>query len=191
MTRRPDKLNCVPYTRARERIQTLDICLVAGTGLVAREIQRLTKSDYSHCMLAGWCGSVLMVSESTSPESRLVTLSSRVAAYPGRIDVYRLRPEVAACIDENRAWAWAKRASGIDYPESHILRDWREIVLGIDHATPNSDEPEVHRVCSGLVHACLRVAGMAPIRSHDCDVYPGTLADPGWVNYLYTLENEP
>jgi hypothetical protein len=178
----------VPYDTARAWIQTLDIGLVCGTNPIAREIQRLTESDYSHALKCGWCGSVLMAAESTRPESRIVTLSSRVADAPGRIDIYRLRPEVAACVDENRAWAWAKRAAGIDYPESEILADWREIVLGVDNDRPNSDCPTTRRVCSEMIHACLRVAGMAPIREFDCDVYPGTLADPGWVNYLYTLE---
>jgi len=187
--KRPDPLKLVPYAQARESIQLLDLGLVSGDSFLARQIQRWTNGPYSHAMTFGWCLNVLMVAESTSPESRVVTASSQVKASPGRIDVYRLRPEILALVDVSKAWEWLLRASGVDYPEIELVRDWRQIVLGEGgHHWPNSDEPDgVRRVCSGLVHACWRVHGVPPIVERDCDAYPPTLADPGLVSYLFTL----
>ncbi len=186
---RRDSLNLESYRKVREYIEPMDICLVAGEGPVAREIQFWTQSDYSHWATAGWDGSVCMVSEAVQPETRKVSMSSRVEVFSGLIDVYRLKPDIRRLINKDAAWEWLTRASGYDYPEEMILHDWKCIVFGEDRVRhfPNSDDPRAHRVCSALGHAGLRIHGMPPMHEYDCCVWPKHGADPAWTNYQFTL----
>ena len=186
---RPNPLNIRRYSEVRDFINPMDICLVAGTTPIARQIQLWTQSDYSHWATAGWDGSVLMVAEAEQPESRKVSMSSRVEAHPGEIDVYRIKPYILRLVNKDAAWEWLTRASGYDYPEKMILHDWKCIVFGEDRIEhfPNSDDPRTHRVCSALGHAALRIHGMPPMHEYDCCVWPSHGADPAWTNYLFTL----
>lgn len=187
---RPDPLVMLQYySGGRRRICDLDIALFCGHGPLAGAIKAKTESDYSHVALCCWVQDVLMIGESTSPESRCVCMSSQVDALSGRIDIYRLRPEFMQEIDDYQAWNWMLRASGTDYPETELIRDWQALTFGEGFARdiPNSDDPHYKRKCSGLAHACLRVHGMPPIKPFDCWVYPGHFADPAFSSYLFTL----
>ena len=191
---RPDPLRLIPYSECRDSIHTGMLALFSGPGegfldnVVVDAIERITNSAYYHSSLCGWEneGRVLLLAESTTPESRVVTLSSRIRLHPGSIDLYQLRPEIASQVDFSKAWEFLLRASGTDYPEAQLAHDWLTI-RGLDRGhEPNSDDPETRRVCSQLVHAGLRVAGMPPIRERDCEIYPATLADPGWFQYVFS-----
>lgn len=189
--RRPDPLKLVSYAEARDSIQTGDMGLVCGIGPAAWVIEQKTGSPYSHVAICGWesAGGVLMVAESTTPESRVVCLSSQVKAHSGQVDLYRLLPEVLAPVNFEAAWSWFLRASGVNYPEFVLAHDWIVLTFGGGHVDhwPNSDEPETRRVCSGLVHAGLRVNGMVPIVERDCDAYPSTFAQRSVATYFGTL----
>lgn len=189
--RRPDPLNLVSYATVRDSIQTGDMGLVCGEGPIADIIKRVTRSPYSHVFGCGWesAGGVLMVGESTEPESRIVCLSSWVKSHSGQIDLYRLLPEVLAPVNLEAWWSWILRASGVNYPEATLFHDWKVIAFGEDRVEhhPNSDAPETRRVCSEFLHAALRVNGMTPIVEHDCDAYPSTFAQRSVSTYFGTL----
>ena len=186
--KRPDPLNVLPYATVRDSIHTGYLALVEGDGAIANIIQRRTDSPYSHVAVAGWEseGDVLMAGESTHPESRAVTLSSILRASPGRVDIYRLRPEISQLVKFGKVWEFMLRATGQSYPVEVLYHIWKDIV-GLDPPHyPNSDNPETRRVCSQLAHAAFRVAGMPPMNPHDCCIYPCHWANPEWSEYLCT-----
>lgn len=185
---RPSPLHLVPYQEFRGFCHTGYIGLTAGGGAIASIIQRRTNSPYSHAFMCGWEseGRVLMMSESTTPESRTVPLSPYIRKNSGLVDIYVLHPKIADSTDFARAWEFMLRAGGQDYPEAVLAHDWA-VIAGLDPSHyPNSDDPETRRVCSQLLHAALRVAGMHPMVDYDCDAYPATFANPRFTHYFCT-----
>lgn len=190
MARRPPNLRYVEYDNFRGQCETGMLALVTGKGLMANLIRSATASDYAHVVMLGWdCGHrVLLASESTTPESRTIPFSAIVAKNQGCVDVYRLTEARRGPVNMYRAWEFMLRAGGQDYPEMILIHDWLTITgIAERRHYPNSDDPTTRRVCSQLVHAALRVAGMDPIAKYDCDVYPGHFARADVGEYVGTL----
>ncbi len=192
---RPSPLRLIPYADCRDQIHTGYTALFAqrSRGLVEWSvdlaIQHLVNSVYFHVVALGWEAEkrVLMMAESTSPESRSVTFSSQVREHSGGIDVYALRPEIAAKVDFACDWEFMLRASGLLYPDGELLRDFEQVVLGRGQTTPNSDVPDGKlRVCSELRHAALRCAGMPPMQPLDAMVWPRHFPDPAYWLYMFS-----
>ena len=180
------RLRPVAYSFAREQIQTGDILLCRGTSIEGMLISRVTHAPYTHAAMAGYSGRCLMSAETVQHhDARLISLSSEVKKWPGYYDVFRVRTRDYR---PDLAWSFMCHAAGACYSWRHISRTWLRRRLGEwCPAIPNSDDPEVPRDCSALVHAALRYAGGPRLKEFDCDVVPGDLADPRYFEYQFTL----
>jgi hypothetical protein len=104
----------IRYQQVRKLILNGDLLLWRPTSLVGRCIARGTRAKYSHAALAGWWGDCLMSLEFLQWRGgSAVTLSSLVAAYPGKCHVYRLPGRTPD--DRNRAVSRMARRMGSPY----------------------------------------------------------------------------
>ena len=167
------------------------------------EIVRLTRKRYSHANMFGWkfghAGALprLMIGETVGHlNAHLIDAAGEVEAFAGCYDVFRVRPDCwyggDPITSAEKAWDFMCHAAGSGYSWTYIWRCWVRCRLPkwLQWVCPpirNSDRAESPRDCSGLVHAALRFAGGPQLSPHDCDVVPGDLADPRYLDYVATL----
>lgn len=185
-------LPIVSYADARESIATGDIACFRGDDLISRVIAQATGMPESHVAYLLWPGDadVLMVVEAWHPMSRAVEFSSRVQAASGRVDVYRLRPEIVATINLAVVTAFMLRATNVDYPENWLFNDAMHILFPSWPAVkpfPNSADPKIPRHCSGVISAAMFQGGLPRMKEFDCYVYPGDWHNLAIVQGLFTL----
>lgn len=125
----------LPYGSIRAQVRDYDLILFQGRRLVSRLIELGTGSRFSHVGTAKWIGEVLLLAESTprdgardfftrrAPDGvRVVSLSDRIARYPGLVYWWPLvgpRTPLQA-----QTWERVRRElSGIRYEH-----DWIEFV---------------------------------------------------------------
>ena len=159
MIQRPSPLNFVLYSQLPQLLTgPLYIGLQAdGTRLMERRIQAITQSPYYHVGFVGQSPAGLMFAESTLPKADVVPFGPRVQRLSGRIDIFRLIPE----IDERAVWRWACQCSGEWYGVQDLIEVYLDRYRGhYVPVVPNSDIPRgCDRDCSCQVHAALRVHG--------------------------------
>lgn len=175
------------YRQARGQIRDGDLLLFRNP---RSTIARATGGIYSHAAMAVWHGPLnsrwrtLLVAEAREWRgSRLVSFSSQVRDYPGRIDVWR--PTCPAFIAA-RASDFAVRKSGHRYAYSQVLKcgllhlvdrlDLFSLLDPIDRPLRTAAESEWYddNFCSWQDVYCYRKA--AQIYTSDWDPCPG-LAD--------------
>lgn len=185
--------NPVSYAAARRLIRNGDIALSRGSTIEGEIIERATGSPYSHATMLGWAKpDTLMIGETRQHrDGRLIDARSEIARWPGYYDVFRpWSPHYSG----DAAWTFVCHAAGASYGWRHLITAWlrrRLAWLFPTAAAPNSDEPDVPRFCSQLVHAALRAGDGPQVTDLDCDVAPGDLADPGEFQFLFTLFATP
>ena len=157
------------YEEIRPRLQTGDVILFSGRGIISDTIRAITRSRWSHVGLV-YCvpeRDLVLSWESTTlcPLSdvdagravkgvQLVPLSARVATYPGQVAVrlldWKRDPDRLAYLDQFR-----KQAQGRPY-ELHIL----ELVLAA--IAGNRTEDAQSLFCSELAAASYQALNLLP-----------------------------
>lgn len=190
-------LPVVSYAEVRDSIHTMDIAVYDGEGFGSAIIEQATGAPYgikaSHVgvLLCPWSADVLMTVEAWERESRCVEFSTRVQQASGRVRIFRLRLELLALINIDKAVEFALRATPVDYPENHLVLAAMAILSGRPtRRVPNSSDPKAVRQCSELLAAIYRMAGLppqAPPKDLDCMNWPVDWSNPAIVTGLWTL----
>jgi len=194
--------------------------LYRGRGLVSGLIKTAGLSVYSHAAVAGWTNgnpaslhNRLMAYEMRMHGGQGTTLSSHVAKWPGRVDVYRVS-------DTHTGYVWDE---SLGYPLGHtrvldrkkavaIMRDFcRPGEFGMTHLLwvamlhaplirffcrpPTNDQLEDRSrppYCSEAVAWALRKA-FTDIVKNTPDHYtaPGDIARSPLLHYMFTLTGPP
>jgi hypothetical protein len=184
------QLRLLSYAAARNGrwLRTGDSGLCRASSLEGRLISQITRSEYTHATMIGWAASdALMMAETREHfDARLISLSGEVRRWPGYYDIYR--PAASRRFNPGRAWSFMCHAAGSRYGWNHIVRVWaRRRISRLVPPIGNSDDPQWPRDCSALVHAALRAGGGPSLKTWDCDVVPGDLADSRYLHYVCTL----
>jgi len=101
------------YDKVRSEIRDADLVLVRRWGPIAIA----GRGQHCHAAKAAWWDGDLFVLETRAPcGGRAVTLSSQVARYPGRIDVFAVNPNDRwPEYDRRAATAFMRRLAGQQY----------------------------------------------------------------------------
>ena len=187
------KIHRLYYPTARKALlRTGDIVLFRASSIEGHLIAEETGSPYSHAAMIGFTPRRLMIAETIQHADefgpsgvRLLPLSITVTRWPGYYDVYR---PLSTDYDGDEAFDFMLGALGAHYGWRHISRVWLRRHLGhVIPPIPNSDVPRWPRDCSALDHAAMRFGHGPQVKTFDCDVTPGDLANPEEMEYLGTL----
>jgi hypothetical protein len=187
----PDALRPIPYSRLRSEIRDSDLLLFRGRGLIAIA----GRGDHCHAAKAAWWGNDLFLLETRPGRGgRAVTLSSQVARYSGRIDVYRANPgERWADYDRDGAVRFMRRVAGLDYGYVGLLQAALLHLPGVRmFADPATDDAAINwrpPFCSQACAMADRIGGGVDPVPHLADrlTEPADLARSAFYEYLATL----
>lgn len=189
----------VDYRAARRLIRGADVLLYAdvpfwrGGKWYSSLIQRASRSRYSHAGMAAWAGYRLLALQTTGFGPRRPALSTAVRRYPGKIDVYRIRPEIAFDADGavremlrivKRPYGWwaLSQTALIHLAGVRFIARVDEN----DHA-----ETMYPPYCSAAVAQAYRRGGIDLVPNlADQYTEPGNLARSGLLQYQFTLGME-
>lgn len=202
----------VPYTRARRYIRNGDMLLFRrGRRWQHHLISLGGRSMYVHTAMAAWWNRDLMCLEMVwGRGGRAVCLSSQVATYPGRWDVYGLLSVGGERVDRRLAVRAMKRLTGTQYGWKALGRVvCRHLSIVRWMVPPPQGEPpepseapdssvrgfQEHLVvppepmfCSQAVAWAYRVAGIDPVPNlPDRLTEPADLARSRLFRYRFTL----
>ena len=181
----------VAYREARDQIRDGDLLLYRRRGLISA----LGRGEHSHAAKAAWWDDDLFCLEVRDLlGGRAVTLSSQVARYPGRIDVYEANPEGRwPEFDREGSARFMRRLTGCDYGWANLL------ATGLLHLPvvrwffrPSMDDRDRLRRTPYCSHACAmadRLGGGVDPVLHLADRYtePADLARSLFYRYRFTL----
>ena len=215
------------YADVRDLIETADLLLFRRPrGILSacsKAISIAGRSDYTHAAMAvHWAAPAaadarfdergrLRQSFPTRPillcaevrewvGGRVVTLSSQVDRYPGRIDVYKLPPSQAVKLSSSgdsfsryRTAAAMLRKAGHPYGWSSILNSSLAFLPGVRWLRSDDFEDESRKgqpeYCSAAVSNAHRAGGLDVVPNlADQFTLPGDLARSACFRYAFTLE---
>lgn len=163
---------CVPYTVARDLIQTGDLLLCSGHAAFSKLIQYSTKSPWSHVAVVLWMHNLdrIVVLESVeSVGTRVVPLSHYVRDYNGSGQGYHGRVYIARHTD----WAalppermrvfsqWMIDKLGRPYDKAEILNIAVRITAGALGIPSREVVPNLYNICSEYVEEFYRWVGLS------------------------------
>ncbi len=189
--KRPSQTTEIRYDVARPQIQDADLLLFRRWGAIAVA----GRGDHSHAAKAAWWEDDLFVLEIRElVGGRAVTLSSQVARYPGRIDVYETNSENRwPEYDRRRATQFMRRLAGCGYGYAGM------IIAGLLHlpvvrwlVRPELDDQALSSRPPFCSHACAmadRLGGGVDPVPHLADrlTEPADLARSPLYRYRFTL----
>jgi cell wall-associated NlpC family hydrolase len=160
------------YGDARAQIQTGDVLLFSGTALVSRVVRWGSKSQYSHCGIAGWWEDRLLVFEAEATGLRIDRASLCVDRYRGGVDWYS--PTVP--VDRVKIHREALDQIGKPYGYAGLLR--LSAALLLHGRAPREDgSVPVALFCSQYVSQCYRAGGVdLSMATSDQMTTPGQIA---------------
>lgn len=181
----------VSYADARPQIADSDLLLFRRRGLISIA----GRGVHSHAAKAMWWGDDLFCVEVREWHGgRAVTLSSQVAKYPGRVDVYEVNPENRwPEYDLDAACRYMRRMSGSGYGYWGIVSVATLHLPFVRFLTrPNMDDRDLGKrppFCSQACSMADRIGGKVdPVRHlADAATEPADLARSPFYRYRFTL----
>jgi hypothetical protein len=156
-------------------------------------IRSVAHSAYSHVgLVLTWYGRRILLS-AEMPKIQALPLGVAVAAYRGRVDWYRLRPEARARLDRDRLALEALVNLGIEYGVTTLGKLAAQYTLGLSSESGEEAEQEAvarSLVCSQYVSRCFRLAGLDLSKKSDLDTDPGEIARSPFLEFVGTLQRE-
>lgn len=193
----------VSYSKARRGIRNGDLLLLReGPRWYHRLIAAGGRTVYVHAGMAAWWKQDLMCLEMVGYRGgRAVCLSHQVVKYPGRWDVYTLRPLGQQRVNRSLAVRAMKRLTGTPYGWEAVGRVIvRHLPLLRWFLPPPSEDPWIvpagslpplptePMFCSQAVAWAYRLAGVDPAPNlPDRLTEPGDLARSPLFRYRFTL----
>ncbi|HEX4446064.1 MAG TPA: hypothetical protein VH044_04985 [Polyangiaceae bacterium] len=178
------------YGDIRGRVEDGDILLFRGTIFLSRVIERVSHGAYSHCAIAAAWGERKMILQAEIMGGvQVVPLSVAVGTYRGRVDWYKVRPEVRAKLNMGVLLAEARADLGLTYATSDLLRVAAHSLFG---AGLPSDCDNPHALfCSQYVERCFRKAGVALSTDSDVGTSPSRIANSQALVYQGMIAHDP
>lgn len=159
------------YRDVRDEIQTGDVLLFVGRGPLSRFIRWGSEGRYSHCAIASWEGSRLMLFHAVAAGVKHVCASQSVYRYDGRVDWWTLRPDLDDALDRDALIEQARRHLGKPFAVMGMLRLMWRVAQQRYHATADREGAPDAMFCSWYVSRCYRVGGgvdLVPESSDEC-----------------------
>lgn len=191
MNAKESRRTLAPYREVRDQIRDGDLLLFRRRGLISIA----GRGEHSHAAKAAWWGEDLFCLEVLQGTGgRAVTLSSQVARWPGRYDLYQANPEDRwPHYDRAAATRLMRRLCGCDYGY------WGVATAALLHLPlvrwflrPEVDDRAVDRRPPFCSHACAmadRLGGGVDPVNHLADrlTEPADLARSPFYRYRFTL----
>jgi hypothetical protein len=147
----------------RDRLQDGDLILCTGNGPMSRLIRWFTKSRFSHAaVVLHWHGRVLVAEASGAHGVRVWLLSACVKKYSGRVSLFQPTPEARARLDLERLRKATMNYLGTGYRTMGLFQLGWHLLWARKRALedPHRRPPKREFICSELVSACYRSAGV-------------------------------
>ncbi len=180
---RQDKV--INYMDIRHQIEDADVFMFRGDMLISRMFQAGSGSRYSHSGIVGWWHRRLMLFQAELACVQAVPVSVVVQGYQGKIDWYKIRPELRAKVDPVDILEEAKTNLGLAYGTVDVLRTILHDIAGMD--LPEDCENPHALFCSQYVARCFRRAGLPLTEEPDMAVFPSEIASSPVLTYMGTL----
>jgi hypothetical protein len=178
------------YGDIRARVEDGDILLFRGTIFLSRVIERVSHGAYSHCAIAATWGERKMILQAEIMGGvQAVPMSVAVGTYKGRVDWYKLRPEVRAKLDLAVLLSEARADLGLTYATSDLLRVAAHSLFGAGLPT-DCDNPHA-LFCSQYVERCFRKAGVFLSADSDVGTSPSGIANSQSLIYQGMIAHDP
>jgi hypothetical protein len=177
------------YRDVRDRIETGDLLLYRGTGVISALIRWGSRSEYSHCGVAAWWGHRLLVFQAARRGVEVLPASRAVWQYAGRVDWWSVRPALRPHLDRPRLLDECVAALGTPFGFGALAVYAGRTVL--DRLEGDDDERDPTAMfCSWYVSRCFRQAGLnlCHIKPDDC-TSPGHIARSGAVIFRGVLHD--
>lgn len=187
----------VPYTAdTRRKIRDGDVLLFRHPDKIRTPRDFLSylisiggRSEYSHAAMAKWWDDSLMSIGMDFGGGNVVTLSSQVNRYPGRIDVYHFAGDLEIASAASRkmvrfggtpyGWISLGRVALVHVPLVRLF-----IHPNLDDAVTSNQPP----LCSEAICNTYRETGIDLVKNlADCSTEPGDLNRATWLEYDMTL----
>ena len=162
------------YKEARSEIETGDVLLFKGRGLLSRIIVWGSGQQYSHAGIAAWWEKRLFVMESVGQGVRIAPVRLAVNEYAGRVDWYSLRREAASKLDRRKLIHVAQENLSLPYSTHGLLRLAWLMLVRSDRKGEDGKEKAPALFCSEYVSCCYRSAG-----ADLCPGVPDSMTTPG------------
>ena len=178
------------YGDIRALVEDGDILLFRGTIFLSRVIERVSHGAYSHCAIAaGWGERKMILQAEIMGGVQVVPMSVAVGTYRGRVDWYKVKPEVRAKLNMAVLLAEARADLGLTYATSDLLRVAAHSLFG---AGLPSDCDNPHALfCSQYVERCFRKAGVALCKDSDVGTSPSQIAGSPILQLMGTIVHDP
>jgi hypothetical protein len=180
----------VCYSHVRDKIADGDLLLYRRRVLISIA----GRGEHSHAAKAASWDADLFCLEISALGGRAVTLSSQVARYPGRIDVYEANPDNRwPEYDRVGAVRFMRRLAGCEYGWANLLAAALLHLPGIRlFVRASTDDGSVNRrppFCSQAVTMAERLGGGIDPVKHLADrlTEPADLARSPFYRYRFTL----
>lgn len=147
----------------RGRLADGDLIMCTGNGPTSRMIRWLTRSRFSHAaVILHWHGRVLVAEATGSHGVRVWLLSECVRKYSGRVSLFRPTDEVRVRLDLGALRASVLRHLGTGYRTMGLFQVGWHLIWSTKRARrdPTRRPPKRQFICSELVSACYREAGV-------------------------------
>lgn len=147
------------YRKVRETIQTGDVMLFKGKGLLSWIIRKGSGSDYSHSALASWEGERLMIYQAVFKGLTHVPASEAVAKYDGQVDWWSVRTEYDDRINRPAIIEEAQKHVNKPFATFELFKLMFLMLIGKYKGTPDPKKPPKAMFCSWYVSRSYRIGG--------------------------------
>jgi len=159
-----DTTATITYDSAlRSRLEDGDIILCAGNRPMSRMIRWLTRSRFSHAaIILHWHGRLLVAEATGKTGVRMWLLSACVTKYAGRVTLFRPKPAARARLDLEMLRLTTLDHLGTGYRTMGLFQVAWHLIWSRKRALadPHRRPPAREFLCSELVSACYREAGV-------------------------------
>lgn len=179
------------YNRdVRAQLRSGDVLLFKGDIAFSRLIEAVEGGTYSHSAFVLRWNARAMVVQAEFPRLEAVPTSIAIEKYSGRVDWYRLRPEVYANLDVARLTHEATRLLGRSFAVLDLLRVGLYNML--EKPIPKQKNPEDAFFCSEYVAHCFRKAGFPLVPEKNAlAVTPDDLSRSGYLENMGPIHWDP
>jgi len=177
------------YGQVRAGMLDGDVLLFRGTIFLSKVIEKVSHGQYSHsAILADWGPRKMILQAELTGGVQAVPASVAIGTYQGRVDWYRIRPEVRARLDVAAILAEAKADLGLTYATSDLLR---AAAYNIFNAPLPRDCVDAKALfCSEYVARCFRSAGVK-FQPSDVGTSPSQIAASDALEFMGVILHDP
>lgn len=179
----------IEYGNVRAHMLDGDVLLFRGTIFLSKVIEKYSHGQYSHsAILADWGPRKMILQAELAGGVQAVPASVAIGTYRGRVDWYRIRPEVRQRLDLAAFFEEAKADLGLTYATSNLLRVAAHNIFNTPLPADCVDANSLF--CSEYVARCFRKGGLA-FRASDVGTSPSHIAASDALEFMGAILHDP